>query len=75
MVGFTASALARAIDRRDGELEDARWFTPEDIVQGLADGSFATPTRLSVSYQLLAHWLRERAGLELDTLVGQGGGP
>jgi NAD+ diphosphatase len=69
MVGFIARALDPAIDLRDGELEDARWFTPGQIMAGLADGSFATPTRLSVSYQLLAHWLRERAGLELDTLV------
>jgi NAD+ diphosphatase len=69
MVGFIASALDRAIDLRDGELEDARWFTPAEITAGLADRSFATPTRLSVSYQLLAHWLRERAGLELDTLT------
>jgi NAD+ diphosphatase len=69
MVGFTATALDRAIDLRDGELEDARWFTPAQIVAGLADGSFDTPTRLSVSYQLLAHWLKERAGLDLDTLV------
>jgi len=69
MVGFIASALDPAIDLRDGELEDARWFTPDQIVAGLADGSFATPTRLSVSYQLLAHWLRARAGLELDVLV------
>lgn len=69
MVGFTATALDRSINLRDGELEDARWFTPDEIVAGLADGSFATPTRLSVSYQLLAHWLRERAGLDLDALV------
>ncbi|MBP1473060.1 NAD(+) diphosphatase [Frateuria sp. MAH-13] len=69
MVGFLAQALDPSIDLRDGELEEARWFTPAQIVAGLADGSFATPTRLSVSYQLLAHWLRERAGLELDELT------
>jgi NAD+ diphosphatase len=69
MVGFSATALDPAIDLRDGELEDARWFTPGQIVAGLADGSFATPTRLSVSYRLLAHWLHARAGLELDALV------
>lgn len=71
MIGFTATARSRAIHRRDGELEDARWFTPQQIVDGLADGSFHPPTRLSVSYQLLAHWLRQRAGLELDTLAAQ----
>jgi NAD+ diphosphatase len=70
MVGFTATASGRAIALRDGELEEARWFTPQQIVDGLADGSFATPTRLSVSYRLLADWLRERAGIELDALAG-----
>ncbi|GLQ98319.1 NAD(+) diphosphatase [Dyella mobilis] len=69
MVGFTANAISPAIRLRDGELEDARWFTPRQIVDGLADGSLGTPSRLSVSYQLLSHWLRERAGLDLDALV------
>ncbi|MCX7513224.1 NAD(+) diphosphatase [Frateuria sp. STR12] len=69
MVGFIGAAIDPTIDLRDGELEDARWFTPGQIVAGLADGSFAPPTRLSVSYQLLADWLREHAGLELDALT------
>lgn len=69
MVGFTATALSPTIRLRDGELEDARWFTPQQIVDGLADGSLSPPTRLSVSYQLLSHWLRERAGLNLDALI------
>ena len=71
MIGFTATAHDRLIHLRDGELEDARWFTPAQIEQGLADGSFATPPKLSVSYQLLAHWLRERGGLDLDTLIAR----
>jgi NAD+ diphosphatase len=71
MVGFTATAASREIRLRDEELEDARWFTPQQIADGLADGSFALPMALSVSYQLIAHWLRERAGLELDDLVAR----
>lgn len=69
MIGFIATAASRRISLRDRELEDARWFTPQQIVDGLADGSFLPSMPLSVSYQLLAHWLRERAGLELDSLV------
>lgn len=69
MVGFTAVALDPAIHLRDGELEDARWFTPGQIADGIADGSFLPSTPLSVSYRLLADWLRERAGMELDALV------
>lgn len=71
MVGFTATALSPTIQLRDDELEDARWFTPQQIVEGLADGSLKTPTPLSVSYQLLSHWLQQRAGLDLDALVAR----
>ncbi|QNK03295.1 NAD(+) diphosphatase [Dyella telluris] len=71
MVGFTATAVDRTIRLRDHELEEARWFTPQDIVDGMADGSFLPSLPLSVSYRLLEHWLRERAGLELDALVAQ----
>lgn len=71
MIGFIATAVSRHIDMRDQELEDARWFTPAQIVDGMADGSFVPSTALSVSYQLLAHWLRLRAGLDLDALVAE----
>ena len=71
MVGFMAKAVSPAIRLRDDELEDARWFTPRQIVDGLNGGSFLPSPRLSVSYHLLAHWLQWRAGLDLDTLVEQ----
>lgn len=69
MVGFIATARSSHIAKRDHELEDARWFTPQQIVDGIADGSFVPSTRLSVSYQLLASWLKDRAGLDLGALV------
>ncbi|KAA0071651.1 NAD(+) diphosphatase [Rhodanobacter sp. T12-5] len=69
MVGFIARAVSRRISMRDHELEDARWFTPEQIASGIADGSFVPSTALSVSYRLLAHWLQQCAGLDLDALV------
>ena len=69
MVGFIATAVSRQIHMRDRELEDVRWFTPEEIVSGIADGSFIPSMALSISYRLLAHWLQLRAGLDLDTLV------
>jgi NAD+ diphosphatase len=69
MVGFMATAVSRRIDRRDKELEDARWFTPQQIVDGIADGTFLPSMALSVSYHLLAHWLRQTADIDLDALV------
>lgn len=68
MVGFTATARTREIHLRDDELEDARWFTVDDIVQGMTSGSLGVPPPLSVSYRLIEHWLGLR-GVHLDELV------
>lgn len=72
MLGFTATAAGRAITLGDGELENARWFTAREIVDGLRDGSLKASTSISISYRLLEHWLRTRAGLELDALPRAG---
>ena len=72
MLGFTATARDRAITLADGELEDARWFTAGDIASGLREGSLRVSTPLSISYRLLEHWLRTRAGIELATLPRAG---
>ncbi|TAL84964.1 MAG: NAD(+) diphosphatase [Rhodanobacter sp.] len=69
MVGFVATATSPHIERRDHELEDVRWFTPAQILAGLDDGSFVPSPPLSVSYHLLAWWLQQRAGLDLDACV------
>jgi len=68
MVGFTATAKSRDIRLRDEELEDARWFTVDDIVQGMRAGTLAVPPPLSVSYRLIEHWLALR-GVDLGSLV------
>ncbi len=68
MLGFTATAANRDIRLADGELEDARWFTASGIVTGLRDGSLRLSSPLSISYRLIGHWLRLRAGIDLDTL-------
>ncbi len=69
MVGFFAKALSPEIRLRDDELEEARWFTPTQILDGLADGSFLPSPPLSVSYRLLSDWLKMRAGVELESAV------
>jgi NAD+ diphosphatase len=71
MVGFTAFARSREIRYRDQELEEARWFTPEDIREGIADGSLLVSPSVSVSYRLLEHWLADR-GHDLGAMVAAG---
>jgi NAD+ diphosphatase len=68
MLGFTAKATSPAI-QVGRELSDARWFGVDDLVGGLADRSIVLPPRVSVSHELIAHWLRRTAGLELTQLL------
>lgn len=73
MVGFTATAKTREIHLRDDELEDARWFTADDIVRGITAGTLGVPPPLSVSYRLIEHWL-ERRGVHLGELIAGAAG-
>ena len=54
MLGFFASAAAGSPVQVSGELEDARWFTREQVTSGEA---LAPPTQ-SISWHLIETWLR-----------------
>jgi len=68
MLGFCAEAIDPSI-RVGCELSDARWFGAAEIIDGIASGGLVLPPRLSVSHELIAHWLRAHAGVELGELV------
>jgi NAD+ diphosphatase len=56
MLGFTAVVDGDAEPvARDGELEDARWFTKDE----LRDGTSMLPTPVSIAYLLITRWLSE----------------
>jgi NAD+ diphosphatase len=57
-LGFSAIARTHEIHLRDGELEDARWFTRADI----AAGHPALPPPGSISARLIDGWLRQPGG-------------
>jgi NAD+ diphosphatase len=54
MLGFQAVARSDTIELRDGELEDARWFSRDDI----AAGRPALPPAGSISARLIDAWAR-----------------
>jgi NAD+ diphosphatase len=54
MLGFFASAAPGSTVRLSGELEDARWYTREEITSGQA---LAPPTQ-SISWRLIETWLK-----------------
>lgn len=66
MLGFTAHATSRQIVRNDEELEDARWFTREE----LACGSVLFPAIQSISYRLIEHWYDAAGGRNLREIHG-----
>jgi NAD+ diphosphatase len=58
MLGFSAIARTHEIHLRDGELEDARWFTRADI----AAGHPALPPSGSISARLIDGWFGRPGG-------------
>lgn len=56
MLGFIAEATSSEVRLNDGELEDARWFSREE----LSDGQVGLPFRISIARRLVDHWLGSR---------------
>ena len=54
MVGFRAHAARGSPVRLSGELEDARWFTREQLTSGEA----LAPPSQSISWRLIEDWLK-----------------
>jgi NAD+ diphosphatase len=69
MLGFGAHAHGEEIRLHDGELEAARWFSRQDIVDGLSRGTLRLPTSISISHRLIREWFE--AG-DLGPLPGNG---
>ncbi|MDE2293876.1 MAG: NAD(+) diphosphatase [Gammaproteobacteria bacterium] len=66
MLGFTARAATREIRRTDQELEDARWFSRDEI----ASGRVRLPPRQSISFSLIEQWFDAADGRSLRVTPG-----
>ena len=56
MVGFTARAVATDIDVDGSEIEDARWFTREEMRAEAEAGTLVLPGGVSISRSLVESW-------------------
>lgn len=56
MLGFTAKAVNSGILLKDKELEDAQWFSAEDINQLTAKEELLLPYKFSISRMLVEQW-------------------
>lgn len=59
MLGFHGHAADEEIVIGDNELQDARWFSRDEIVQGLTDGGLKLPSPISIAFRLIADWFAE----------------
>ena len=71
MLGFRARALDDAIDLGDQELEDARWFTCAEIVEGLERKHLELPRRVSIAYRLIEDWFDASGGVRLRDCMSE----
>lgn len=62
MLGFRARPAGHEIALRDGELEDARWVSRDDI----AARCILLPPRMSIAYRLIEEWFDAAPGRCLE---------
>ena len=56
MLGFRGRALSEEIRLEDADVEDARWFTRDDMRRQTAEGSLVLPGGVSISRSLVEDW-------------------
>ena len=69
MIGFHATSLSTETTFHDGEIEDARWFSREEIRVAVKNSEIRLPTPKSISYTLIAEWFDQGNDLSLDQLL------
>ena len=60
MMGITCEADSEEITRNEAELEDAKWFTKNEVkaVFAKTGDAFTRPPRFTIAHQLLRHWIK-----------------
>jgi NAD+ diphosphatase len=56
MLGFSSRALDTDLHLQADEIEAARWFSRDELVAALADGSVVISGQLSISRRIIEHW-------------------
>ena len=64
-----AASIIKEIILRDNELEDARWFTRQEIKDCLIKGSLKLPFNISIAFRLVEEWFNEGSLGSLSDLI------
>lgn len=68
MIGFTATTTDRLLRPDQDEVEDARWFSRDDVLRELRSRELRISPPLSISFRLIADWF-DAGGGDLEALV------
>jgi NAD+ diphosphatase len=71
MLGFSAKAVTEKITLHDKELEDAKWMTRKDIVEGLRNKTLKNPTNFSIAFRLLESWFNLESDEKLSEIISR----
>jgi|YelNatPaOPRAMG01_1025707.scaffolds.fasta_scaffold00028_82 NAD+ diphosphatase len=69
MLGFKARAIDKNIFVDKKELEDAQWFSRNDIISKLKNKSLILSPKDSISFRLIQSWFDEDSNLNLEEIV------
>ncbi len=69
MLGFIAQAATDDIRLDGNELEDARWFSRDEIQIALKDGALRMPSVVSIAYRLIEDWFDADGRGRLKNLI------
>lgn len=69
MLGFMAEADSTSINLHDNELEDAGWFSREEIIEKVKSKKLKLSTQISISFRLIEDWFNMESNIPLREIL------
>ena len=69
MLGFKAEAESDSIILHDKELEEANWFSREEIIEKIKSKELKLSTQISISFRLIEEWFNMESKVPLKKLL------
>ena len=71
MLGFTACWDTGLISMKDNELQDARWYSRDELAEWIPNGKIQMPNRISIAWKLIEHWFNESSTVKFHEVCGE----
>jgi len=71
MLGFHAEANSRELTFHDGEIEDGRWYSRQQLLDAVSNEKLRLPSSLSISFTLIEDWFNQQSEKPLTQLLNR----